>query len=62
MADFVTPFLFFVIAFLETDFFPFKIKREKLHNAVCCTSLIKPNYIQTLKLNCNYQMADKCVT
>lgn len=47
MVDFVTLFLFFVIAFLDTDFFPCKIKREKLHNAVCCTSLIKPNDIQT---------------
>lgn len=35
MADFVTPFLFFVIAFLDIDFFPCKIEREKLHNAAC---------------------------
>lgn len=53
MVDFLTPFLFFVIAFLDSDFFPCKIKREKLHNAVHCTLLIKPKYIQTCKLNCN---------
>lgn len=53
MADFLTPFLFLVIAFLDSDFFPCKIKREKRHNAVNCTLLIKTNYIQTSKLNCN---------
>lgn len=50
VGDFVTVFLFFVIAFLDMDFFPFKIKREKLHNTVYSTSLTKNKLHRTLKV------------
>lgn len=46
----MTVFLFLVIAFLDMDFFPFKIKRETFHNAVASTSLTKTKLHLTLKV------------
>lgn len=58
VGDFVTVFLFFVIAFLDMDFFPFEIKKEKFYNGVYSSSLAETKLHTALKVK--LQLTDGC--